>query len=127
MMTMKKLDHTAHSLANMADTACPDTQESAGAQFLLRVQDWVNEALEYEEDLEDVRDRSGEGADGAVPVYTGEIWSAFVDLGAYREDPTELGCDGSDMDQAARVCLYMIADRLIHALLDEAEAEDDDS
>ena len=45
----------------------------------------------------------------------------FVDLGAYHEDPSELGADTSDMEEAAKTCLYLIADRLIVALLDEME------
>jgi hypothetical protein len=51
------------------------------------------------------------------------LWSEFTDLAAYQEDPTEYGVDGSDMEQSARVCLYIIAERLATALFDEVRAE----
>ena len=98
-----------YELANMADCSNPDSQESPGARFLLSVQDDYRERVEdgyYDED-----DSPHEIADGAVPVYTHNLWQTFTDLGAYNEDPSELGVESDDMTSAAGVCLYMIAAR----------------
>lgn len=111
---------TAWQLAGYADCAQPDRLDSKGAAFLLSVRDAVVEAIE--EGACD-QDRVSEIADQAPDVYTYTLWQEFVDLAAYQEDPTELGCDGSDMEQSARVCLYMIAERLAGALLEEAGIE----
>ncbi len=47
-----------------------------------------------------------------------------MDLGAYDEDPSELGTDESaTMQERASICLYMIADRLVLALLADADEE----
>lgn len=121
MKTINK--RTAYALANLADCSCPDTDKSAGADFLRGVQDDVLERLS---DGSADEDAAHEIADGAVPVYTHDLWQTFTDLAAYNEDPTELGYDGSDMDAAARTCLYLIAHRLVLALLEEAQDEDDE-
>lgn len=104
---------------------------SAAAQFLLGLLDEAAELLAYADadelrqvvDAGSVLDYSGavhERADAAVPTYTRQVWSVFSDLGAFTEDPTELGFNGSDMEQGAKVCLYMIAERVLHGLLSEA-------
>jgi len=127
-----ELDYTVWQLASMADCASPTAEDSAGGKFLRSVADRTAEQIEaYREERtsEDRYDYSGELAeiaDGAPDVYTYQMWKEFVDLCAYREDPSELGADSSDMDQCARVCLYVIADRLVRALVDEAGPFDED-
>lgn len=117
---MEPSERNAYHLASMAGCASPDSLESAGAVFLGHVADGVEErADEWDEDA------VHEIADGAVPIYTYHVWSTFVDLAAYNEDPTELGADASDLEQAAKVALYMIAERLVYALR-EADATDED-
>lgn len=112
-------NYNAHELAGLAECGSPDTSTSAGAEFLLSIQDAVNDQREHGSLDED---SVSEIADAAPDVYTHQLWSEFVDLQAYQEDPTELGCDASDMEQCARVCLYMIAERLTQALVsDDAE------
>lgn len=116
---------TTYRLANMADTNTPNDLFTAGAEFLSRVRDDVAERVEYAEpaDADDLRrlhsDRS-ELADMAVPVWTVDTWATFTDLGAWGEDVTELGADASDMTVAANTALYMIAERLVSALIDDA-------
>jgi hypothetical protein len=124
---------TAYHLANLADCASPDNENSAGAKFLESVRDDIIEAWEYNDQTHDddtLRDIVAQAADNAPDIYTSRMWEQFVDLAAYREDPTELGSDGSDMEQAARVCLYMIAERLGNAiattLVEDEDGEDDD-
>jgi hypothetical protein len=80
--------------------------------------DYLREAADYNGDVHEI-------ADSAPPVYTSEMWGAFVDLAAYEEDPVGEGLtDGTDLAQSAAVALYMIADRLAWALLAEwAEGE----
>lgn len=109
-------------LARMADCASPDREDSPGAHYLEMVADSVVEAVEYGDDRDDI---PWAAADQCVPVYTYNVWRTFVDLGAWQEDPTELGCDGSDMEQAAKVCLYAIGERLAAAVLDDMGEADD--
>ena len=112
---------TAWQLARLADCLDPDSPESPGAQFLARVESDYLERIE-DDDYDEV-DSPHEIADNAVPVYTHDLWATFTDLGAYQEDVTELGEYGEDLTQAARIALYMIADRLVRSLHD---ARDDD-
>jgi hypothetical protein len=109
---------TGYRLANEAGCASPDSVVSAGAKFLNSVRDAVVECVETieEGEIEEWDDQINEIADNAPDVYTSTMWAEFVDLGAYQEDPTDLGVDGSDMDQSARICLYIIAERLARAL-----------
>lgn len=135
-------DRNANSLSADAECAAPDALDSAGAKFLESVFDGVREALDYRlgdgqsvaEAIQDMEDSGAthEIADGAPCVYTHTRWMEFVDLCAYNEDVTELGDDGSDLTRSAGVALYIIADRLVRALLDEAQktadaSEDDDA
>ena len=129
---------TAYALAGPADTYSPDSETSPGARFIEHVAADVAERITYrladgepfDVDTFNDDDRH-EIADGAVPIYTAHLWATFTDLGAWTEDPTELGFDGSDMEKAAQVCLYMIAERLAGALADHvaevlAEADEDE-
>jgi hypothetical protein len=129
-------DHSAYRLADGAGCYSPDSPDSPGARFLRSVQDATREAVlwaaEYDTDgdllhaVDNVKDDTAhQVADDAVPIYTHELWSTFADLGAYEEDPSEYG-PVTDMGRAAGVCLYMIAERLVHALLSEYEAHAQD-
>lgn len=110
--------YTVWQLAAMAECADPDSETSPGA-------DWLRMVAGDADDLDqDNRDEIGERADSRVPVYAAERWGIFCDLAAWREDPSDL-CDGSDMTRAAGVCLYLIAERLLSAILDDREDEDD--
>jgi hypothetical protein len=112
---------TSWQLARLAGCADPDSLTSPGALFLDRVEaDYIERVADgdYDED-----DSPHEIADGAVPVYTHDRWTTFVDLGAYEEDTRELGDDGSDLTQSAAVALYMIAERLVRALHDAHDDE----
>ena len=122
--------YTAYTLAGMADCMSPDSLESVGAQFLGSVRDDVIERVEditaedFERETEDI---SHEIADSAVPVYTGEKWATFTDLGAYAEDVSEYAGESSDMDKLSDVALYVIAERLASAILSElAESIEED-
>ena len=116
----------AYALARMADCSTPDGPESPGAVWLENVADDALDAWEERGEDNDIDDAAHQTADDAVPIYTHQTWSVFVDLGAYNEDPTELGGDGADMTQTAKVCLYMIAERLTREMWELAEDQDDD-
>lgn len=123
---MTETTYTAFALARLAECYSPDSPDSPGARFLDSIEaDYRDRRDEgsYDED-----DTPHEIADNAVPVYTHERWQTFVDLGAYEEDTTDLGDDGSDLTQSAATALYMIAERLVRALHDEIgdETADDD-
>lgn len=125
---------TAYRLANEAECTGPDSATSAGAKMLESVRDSVVDGWEYtyaSNEKESVDDDQAseivtEAADGGPDVYTHQMWSEFVDLCAYKEDPTELGFDGSDMDQGARYCLYIIAERCARAVMDALRNTEDE-
>jgi hypothetical protein len=96
--------------------------------FLISVQDGVNDATSYDPTQTEWADQAAEIANNAPDVYTHTLWLEFIDLCAYREDPSDLGVDASDMEKAARVCLYLIAERLANVLFDEynEDGPDDD-
>jgi hypothetical protein len=136
-------DHNPFQLATLADCGSPDDRESPGALFLASiarsVAEHCNQYAGTPEDGDDWPlivgelsdgDAAHEIADNAVPIYTHERWQVFTDLQAYNEDVSELGeVDGDDLTRSvAGVALYMIAERLVHALaeeLSEALGEDE--
>lgn len=117
------VERQPYALARLADCSSPDNETSPGAEFLMSVAYQIAEAIDWADEHNDgnlEEDAGSEIADNAVPIYTHDLWATFVDLAAYNEDPTELGADASDMEQSARACLYMIAQRLAAALIEEA-------
>jgi hypothetical protein len=123
--------YTTHSLARLAGTADPDSDDSPGADLLHSVADGVAELIEKWDGATPDNDAGdlSQIADEAPNPYRFYMWREFVDLCAYNEDPSELGADCSDMEKAARICLYMIAERLAAALVaeyDERDSDDDD-
>jgi hypothetical protein len=115
---------TVWQLARMAECSDPDANDSAGARFLDSVYDSTMEALAYGPvDQEEVF----EIADAAPDVYTCQRWQEFVDLAAWQEDTSELG-RGDDMTQEAGIALYLIAERLAWAIVNDHQdnASDDD-
>lgn len=134
-MTLPTLpEHNVYRLARMAECYSPAKETSAGGDFLTMVQVAILEAVRWtaENDtdgdllhaIDNVRDdQAHQIADGAVPVHTYERWQAFTDLGAFEEDPHGEGLADAttNLTETAGVCLYMIAERLVHALLSEYE------
>lgn len=118
---------SAFRLSSEADCSSPDSLTSPGAEFLDTVRVATVERLNYlsDDDLMSLPDSftdvgaHNEIADGSVPVYTHDLWATFVDVGGYREDPSDYG-DGSEtnMDQLANVCLYLIAERLVGSIVE---------
>ena len=123
------MQHNAYRLADLAECASPDSNSSPGAMFLISVQDGVNDATSYDPTQTEWADQAAEIADDAPDVYTHTLWLEFIDLCAYREDPSDLGVDAHDMEQAARVCLYLIAERLANVLFEQynEDGPDDDT
>ena len=131
--------YTTWHLSNMAGCGSPDRSDgigfaserardaepaSAGAQYLRRVAEAFAEALEYSGARgDDARDEAAEVVDSCVPIYTHDLWTTFVDLAAYQEDVSEYAGEEHDMEQLARVALYLIGERLAYALLEDAEGE----
>ena len=126
------MQHNAYQLADLAECASPDSDSSPGAMFLIGVQDGVNDAILYDptqREWADWADQAAEIADNAPDVCTHTLWLEFIDLCAYREDPSDLGVDAHDMEQAARACLYLIAERLANVLFEQynEDGPDDDT
>lgn len=139
MLTLDEVrELNAYQLAGHADCLSPDNSTSPGAKLLTDARDELVEAVEtWRQDNPDDAwsempealdyfGRFSEIADNAPSIYTHDRWMEFVDLGAYNEDPTELGSDGSDMLAAAGICLYLIAERLVRALASELAEQDQD-
>lgn len=114
----------AFELARLADVASPDASDSPGAQWLEHVQLVARELVSANPgvDADDLADAISEGADSAVPIYTHERFQVFVDLAAYTEDVTDFG-PIEDMEQGAGIALYMVAERLIRALIAEGSQD----
>lgn len=134
------LDLGVYGIAEKADVRSPDGKESAGAEFLLRLQGAANEVdadtllgailqwIEEGNDADDygvndlpssLEDGVSEQADSAVQIYTYRLWQEFTDLCLYEEDLTDLGdVDGSDLTKnVAMRAEYMVASRTIPALV----------
>lgn len=122
---------TVYALSNDADCMFGNG-DGPGARFLTAIRadvvdmlgdmdadEWHDAAM-TEDVFGVVDDAAHEIADRAVPIYTHKVWNLFADLGAWQEDPTELGADASDMEQAAKVCIYMIGNRLAWSLFERA-------
>lgn len=107
---------SVYSLARMAECADPDSLTSPGGRFLLAVGEHVEDRRG---DGDDLHDLAAEIADSAIPAYTHDLWSVFVDLGAWREDTSDLGDESGDLTRSASLALYVVAERLALALLDE--------
>lgn len=149
--------HTSWVLARLAECGDPDVGDfgfatetpggggsivvvtgdgSPGARFLRSVEDAVYERWQEASEgtrrfLSQQNDDTGmvhEIADAAPDVYTHTRWAEFHDLAAYNEEPGELAGDDATMTELAGVALYMIAERLAWALLEErAEAAGEES
>jgi hypothetical protein len=86
-------------------------------------------ALERIANGEEPNDVASSIADEAPDYRTYTCWMEFTDLAAWQEDISELG-DPSAEDLTVTVAsraLYIIAERLVYALIAEAKEEDDDS
>lgn len=112
--SMKEL--SLGELVVMAGCEYPDTRESLGALTLLSVRDDVADAVARGNWRDDPERCAHEIADGAIEVYTHQLWEQFVDLGAYNTDISDYGRDLSDMNELAGVAIYEICASLIRAL-----------
>lgn len=116
-------DVTMTDLAGLADT--PWRLDDEGTRWVESIIDDVVEVIEYAnpkgpEDIDRLADEwAVEMADSAVPIYTDNLFRVVLSLQAWDEPIDELGVP-RDLLDAARWAVYMIADRIIHALLDLA-------
>lgn len=105
---------SVYTLAELADVNAP-LSDSPGGRWLADV--WESGLEGYDLETSDGRGMAvWEMADGAVPVYTDDLWRVFVDLAAYREDLSDWGPIG-DMLEAARMALCQVAERLLNVWL----------
>ncbi len=109
--------NSIYTLARLAETADPNSEESPGGQYLRKIETAAQElAADHPgADEDEIADAIVDYADALVPVYTHEMWTTFVDLAAYDEDTTDYGPFES-MDTQARVALALIAERLLRRL-----------
>ncbi len=112
--------YTIAELTDMGDCYSADTDFSR--EFLMDIVDSVSEAIrEGRFESEDSNDVAFEIADGCVPFRTHEVWTVFTDLGGYNEDVSDLEYefDPNNKDGLAMTALFMIAERIVKAILDE--------
>lgn len=109
-----------YQLALLAEVASPDAIDSPASQWLEHVQVVARGLLSENAglDADEFSDLITEAADESVPVYTHERWEVFVDLAAYQEDVSDFG-PIQDMEQGAGVALYLVAERLIRAIVED--------
>ena len=115
-------DRNAYVLASMAECSTPDSHESPGAEFLVATVAALAESVRWDagnDGGQDIGDMIAEVADGAVPIYTHQMWQTFIDLGAYDQDISALVDASADMHQEARLALYVIAECLCQAVITE--------
>lgn len=120
--------YNVFELARMAEVSGPDSTESPGAEWLESVALDARSLIEDNEgaSLDHLLDQTGEYADQAVPIYTHNRFQVLVDLAAYDEELGDFGTPG-DMVEAAGWSLYMVAERLIRAIVEaEVESSDED-
>jgi len=115
-------------LAGQADCASPDSSLSPGGLWLARFPEEARRIVEEGDegaDVDDLRDYLAEVADQMVPIYAGEKWAVFVDLGAWQEYLEDYASEEHDMDHCASLALYLVAERLLSVLVEElVEARD---
>lgn len=115
----------ANQLAYRADVTSPDSPDSPGAQLLASVRDSLVESIDQfvDEDgivdEDEAHDLAHEIADSAPSPYTHAMWSQFLDLCAYGEDLDEYTSEDTSMEARARIAIYLIAERLALALVQE--------
>lgn len=116
-------DVTLTDLAGLADT--PLDLDDVGTRWVESIIDDVVEVIEYAnpkgpEDIDRLADEwAAEMADGAVPIYPDDLFRVVLSLRAWHEPIDELGVP-RDLLNTAGWAVYMIADRIIRALLDLA-------
>jgi hypothetical protein len=100
---------TRYEIETLADvTGC----DSTGNDWLTLIyESYLSERPHYD----DAESAIHELADGAVPIYTGDLWRTFVGVSAWTEDISDFG-PITDIEQAAKVSLYVIAERLLRGL-----------
>ena len=116
---------SANTLAGLADCALPDDSASPGATYLTTVRDALAETVDSAHDIADPSDLASHIADECVPVYTHAMWRTFVDLCAYNQDISGLCGPSDDMEQRAKVALFLCAEQLCMALLKSWECDGD--
>ena len=110
----------AHRLAVLADCVCPDSPDSPGGRYLLKVAESV---------LEQIRDKNREDripdgliheiVENGVPTYTADIWATFADLGGYEVELDGDLIEPDDITQSLGArALYVIAETLAAGLFD---------
>jgi hypothetical protein len=115
-----------NQLSGFAECYSPDTKEAR--KWLEAIRDDVVEAIEdrsivYGPQWSDDDGVARRIADDSVPIYTHPKWTIFTDLGAYNEDADDSpsGEWPSSLDDAAGIALYMIAERLVSALVHDMD------
>lgn len=117
---------TIYTLAGLAGCADPGFEASPGGCFLRGVEVATLEAIRWRREKDEDATLDGfqydggdaEIADGAVPIATYEKWQVFTDLAAWREDLDDVGGGSGDMDQDSNTALYLIASRLVQAIIE---------
>lgn len=122
-------NHTAARLCSMVMESLPilypdstsHYEHSAGALFLINVQNEFNDAMNDGMSEYDWDTTIFEIADGAPSTYTSQAWKEYVDLGAYEMNTSDImNADGSGLTRS--VCypaLSEIARVLLQALWTE--------
>lgn len=127
--TLAAVEHiealTVPALYNLAETSGAGL---AADRFLTGIRDDIADRARYNDDLPDEGDLR-EVADLAVPIYTADVFATLVETRAYAEDVSDLKGGGEDLEQLAKIALYIVAERVATAIVAEARevAEEHDA
>lgn len=107
------------NLADLGDTGVNAYNGKAGYYMLETIRDCIADAIDNGELVSDyceanTEQRITEIADGAVPIYTVDIFEALVELRAWGEDISDIS--PTDLCNSAMVCLYLVGERLARSL-----------
>lgn len=127
---IKKL--RTHDLASLAECLAPDPHESAGIAFLERIRNAVLDHVEkglaetgevVSEFIRWEREAIQDDVANKAPSQdTPRKWREFVELGAYREDLSDMGTPTDTTPGGwAEVAIFKIAFRLVSNLLTEIQ------
>jgi hypothetical protein len=119
-------------LANRVGVTEPDSRQSAGAAFLIRVfEDWIERLGSELEDGAETLDTVNRGniardvSSAVVPVWTVDTWVVWADLCLYswwtdrlEEHGIEFELEDGNLGQLAAMVCGVVAEMLIEALFD---------
>ena len=97
-----------------------------GAKMRSILESVVEEVNEIDLDEAYPEDRCHEIADGAVPIYTADVYEIVPELHGYSISDPGLLPEDADIEKIAQITIYDIASNIAHQRLYERQQERDE-